>query len=211
MRVEYLAHACFLLTLSGGTRLLIDPYHPKTGYQAVDHSADYTLITHDHFDHNHLAGVRGRTVTVRGAAPRRCGGARVWGVVGDHGDGPGGTVCFAIEADGVKVVHLGDQCTALEDPNCFGEVDLLLFPSCPRAWEWIEQIRPRIAVPMHYRTPFTSRELFPGMETLEPLKAGGKVELTRESALELEPGEFGGATRVLALNHLLEGRPHYAR
>ena len=224
MQVEYLAHACFLLTLQDGTRLLVDPYEPVTGYRSVDLPADYTLISHDHFDHNYLAGVRGRTVAVRGCAPRQCGGARVSGVLGDHDhhDGAelGKTVCFIIEADGLRVLHLGDLCCPFDDPTVqnLGEIDLLLFPcggggtclDAAAAWKLLNRLRPRVAVPMHYRTPFTNRELFPEMDTLGPFSEMGKVEKTREHSLMLEPGEFG-STRVLALSHRLEGRPSYAR
>lgn len=194
---------------------MIDPYHPSTGYRPPDCAADYTLVTHDHFDHNYVAGVRGRTTVLRGAVRRQFDDLVVWGVLGDHdhSDGAelGKTTCFVIEADGLRVVHLGDLCCPFEQPE-FGQVDLLLLPvggggtclDARAAWNQIKAVKPRLAIPMHYRTPFTNRVEFPALEGLEPFLSGGKVERNRESSLTLETGEASGATRVVVLSHLCQ-------
>ena len=53
--VEYIAHACFVVTSSEGTRVVIDPYNSSRwlGYHFPDSvEADVVLVTHPHYDHD---------------------------------------------------------------------------------------------------------------------------------------------------------------
>lgn len=176
MRIEYYAHACFCLHGQSGVRVVIDPYDPSVGYPLPMRPAELTLVSHDHFDHNHVSAVTGRTTVVRGAVTRQLAGVNISGLVADHdphdGEDCGKVVCFVIELDGVRVVHLSDigrRLTA-EEAQKLGRVDILLVPcgggqtiGPDEAVATIEQLSPRWAIPMHYRTPFTNRELFPDL------------------------------------------------
>lgn len=54
MKLKYFSHASFMLTLSDGTRILIDPFlngNPTSPCSAGDIETDYILITHGHGDH----------------------------------------------------------------------------------------------------------------------------------------------------------------
>ena len=57
MKIRYLGHSCFLFD-DGKTRILTDPFS-GIGYEMPDVRADYVTVSHDHFDHNHVSGVRG--------------------------------------------------------------------------------------------------------------------------------------------------------
>ncbi|MEN2993418.1 MAG: metal-dependent hydrolase [Bacteroidia bacterium] len=56
MQVQYLGHSAFLLTTSGGEKLLLDPFITpneltKDKIRLDDIRPDYILISHAHFDH----------------------------------------------------------------------------------------------------------------------------------------------------------------
>ena len=63
MKLKWLGHSCFELTLDGGV-LVTDPYDESVGYPPLRVRADAVLSSHDHFDHNHIASVSGEDVTI---------------------------------------------------------------------------------------------------------------------------------------------------
>ena len=64
LHFEYYAHACFLLHF-GDLKVLLDPYNPEIGHKMPVRPADYVCVSHEHFDHNYVAAVSGRTTVVR--------------------------------------------------------------------------------------------------------------------------------------------------
>ena len=111
MKIEYLGHACFLLTAADGTRLVTDPYEAggfggAVAYDAVGVEADVVTVSHDHADHCHVESVRGDPQVIRDAAGGSAGAFNVSGTMTAH-DATGGSergrnIVFAIEADGVR-------------------------------------------------------------------------------------------------------------
>lgn len=179
MRLDYFAHSCFMLEHQG-YRVLFDPYDPCIGYPAPRvYSVDLVVVSHDHHDHNGVSQVSGACQVVRGVARRPFGPLTVDGEVGWHGEG-----CDAdpvsltlLEWDGRRVSHFGDLGCDLEDDQRerFKGLDLLMLPvgggytiDGKRAARLVEQLRPKVAVPMHYQTPFLDRSQFPNFQTAEP-------------------------------------------
>ncbi|MDH4220284.1 MAG: MBL fold metallo-hydrolase [Candidatus Aminicenantes bacterium] len=95
-----------------------------------------------------------------------------WTVPSYHDDqkgaveGVNGIICFDLE--GLTVVHLGDVGHVLEQKHldAIGKVDVLMIPVDERytidagtAVEIVEQLSPRIVIPMHYKTDNLKREL----------------------------------------------------
>lgn len=215
MLVEYYAHACFAFTDAAGRRLLVDPYDPSVGYKMPNRTADVTLVSHAHFDHDHVAAVTGRTMVVRGGGRREAAGIPVEGFLAPHDDQDGGVrgfvTVFRFEMDGLQVVHLSDLGGPLPDEvrEALGRPDLLLVPVGGGGWtldgagaaRLVKELRPRWAIPMHYRTPFLKRDRIPDLETAEPfLKAFGARPM-RECSARLEP-PGSEQTQILALSHM---------
>ncbi|MEW6278743.1 MAG: MBL fold metallo-hydrolase [Candidatus Eremiobacterota bacterium] len=211
MRLEYCAHACFALTDRQGRRVLLDPCPPSVGYRVPPRQAEVTLVSHDHFDHNYLEGVAGATQPVR--FPRTAAGIDFGALLLDHdreeGSRLGKVRAFHFRMDGLKVAHLGDLGRPLTEAELqeLGPVDLLMVPcgggdytlGPAEARAVVQQVRPRWAVPMHYRTPFLSRELFPQLEPVDGFLKG-KVNRLADSQVELE-GPASGETEILWLPH----------
>ena len=67
MKLKYYGHACFSLSYEGGPTLVIDPFDETVTYPPCDEICDAALLSHDHFDHNHVQTLRGDFVTIRSA------------------------------------------------------------------------------------------------------------------------------------------------
>lgn len=213
-----MAHSCFLLE-SKGYRLLFDPYDPCIGYPPPKaFNVDLVVVSHDHFDHNAVDQVPGRTTVVRGVAKRSYGPLTLSGQVGWHGEGEGcdPVSLTLLEWGGRRLAHLGDigRCLEPEQKEYFQDLDLLLLPcggdytiGGQAAAELVSQLKPKVAVPMHYRTPYLSRELFPGFETAESFLKGcssfAEIRKVRRGWVELEEiwSQNQSETVVVQLEH----------
>jgi len=167
MKIKWLGHSCFLLTAEGGASLLMDPFKADghLSYKQVSEKVDIVTVSHDHFDHNYTDALPGRPEVVKGPGERSFKGVRVKGVGVFHDDTGGkqrgGNTIFCVEIDKINVCHLGDLGHRLsgDELTILGKVDVLLVPvggvftiGVEDADALCRDIRPRIAIPMHYKT-----------------------------------------------------------
>ena len=201
MKLQWLGHSCFKVTLNDGTTLVTDPYDDTVGYPPLRVAADVVLSSHGHFDHNYFAAVTGDPEIITAPGEYLRGGARITGVPSFHDDVRGAkrgeNVIFAIEADGVKLVHLGDLGHLPETPGQIAAVegaDALLIPiggtftiATPEAVALIERFKPRAAIAMHYKNRYCGFNVT-GCEEFVRL-TGAR---TLPNAIELAPGALEG-------------------
>jgi L-ascorbate metabolism protein UlaG (beta-lactamase superfamily) len=167
VRIKWLGHACFLIETADGTRIVTDPFNEEVGYPLPAVEAEIVTVSHQHFDHNAVAVVRGRPHVVQEPGEHRLGTITIKGVSTFHdaeqGAKRGANVVFVIEADGLRICHLGDLGHLLNEEQLrrIGRVDVLLVPvggtftiDAGQAAETVAALRPRIAVPMHYKTDY---------------------------------------------------------
>lgn len=173
MKLTYFGHATFLLE-SDGTGILIDPFNEQVGYPFPSVSPAAVVVSHEHFDHNHVAVAKGSPKVIRGLRE----GGKDWAEVADRvgpvalstvrtyhdasqGAERGKNAMFVFEAEDVRLVHSGDLGHTLSDDQVkrHGRVDALLIPvggyytiGPKEADVVIGQLRPRVVIPMHYKT-----------------------------------------------------------
>lgn len=212
MLMQYLAHSSFHFTPTEGPTVLTDPYGPDIGYGSTLKEATYCLVSHDHPDHNHLASVNGRTTVVRSAGVTRGDGVTFKGILASHGprtEGPGaGTLVFTFALDGVRLCHLGDLGAPLDPLQIaeIGEVDVLFVPvggtftlDGRAAWTIVEQLRPRLVIPMHYGCAGLRRDLYP-LDGVEAFTRGRKnVTVHRDFRREITKEALPPSTQVLVM------------
>lgn len=195
-----MAHSCFLLEHES-YRLLFDPYDPKIGYPPPKiYSVDLIVVSHDHDDHNAVNQISGATQVARGVARRQFGPLVLDGEVGWHGEGceADPVALTLLEWADYRLAHFGDLGCELEahQKERFRGLDLLLLPvgggytiDGPRAAAVVKELQPKVAVPMHYQTPFLDRQQFPGFQTAEPFlqacREFCKVETIRQGHVDL--------------------------
>jgi len=169
MDIEWLGHAAFLITLENGTRVLTDPY--EAGYKdlirygPIEVEADAVTVSHEHGDHNHVAGLPGGPQVVRGPGVHTAAGVTFEGLASFHdmveGKERGPNTIFCFEAEGLRVCHMGDLGHPLDDDliAALGQVDVLLLPTGgPRATLPLDDARevrrrlsPGVTIPMHFK------------------------------------------------------------
>ncbi len=218
MKIKFLGHAAFLITTDEGTKIVTDPYEPggfggAIRYGPLTEPADVVVVSHDHGDHNFVKMVPGNPAVVKGAKSQLVRGVNFRALLTWH-DSAGGrqrgqNVVWVIEADGLRICHLGDLGHLLDADQVasLGEVDVLLIPvggtftvDARGATEVVNQIRPRIAIPMHYQTPKLGLDLA-GVEQFVSGKprvrppAGSELEVTKDTLPE--------ATEVVVLEPAL--------
>ncbi|MCC6445913.1 MAG: MBL fold metallo-hydrolase [Armatimonadetes bacterium] len=170
--LKWLGHACFLITLINGTRIVTDPFNPKIGYPSPSVLAHVATVSHEHFDHNNVGVLKGQPQVLRQAGDPGIKGVRFRWIATSH-DASGGrergkNAALVIEDHGLAICHLGDLGHVLSPAQvkAIGRVDALLIPVGgvyaigPReADRVVRQLKPKVAIPMHYKTPALALDL----------------------------------------------------
>jgi len=210
MKIKYLAHAAFLITSDAGVKIVTDPYTPGGGIKhgEIKETADIVTVSHEHSDHNNVAAVGGNPKTVRGNAEVK--GIKIRAIPAAH-DSSGGSQrgknsIFCFEVDGVSICHCGDLGHSLneEQIKAIGKVDVLMIPvggfftiDAKTAIKVGEQLKPKVIIPMHYKTEKTADFPITGVD--EFTKGKGNVTKVNGSEIELKVGALPVATQIMVL------------
>lgn len=175
MDIKWYGHAAFRLTPRAGPIVITDPYLPElVGYGAITDTADVVVISSPDDDgHCREDLVPGPHAVVDALDVARNGGrTEVEGTLftameameyeyhTEH-DVPGQNAMYRFELDGIKIAHMGDVGNRLTPAQLkfFEDVDILfaltgdaLTIKLPDLMEMIHRMRPRLVIPMHFRT-----------------------------------------------------------
>jgi L-ascorbate metabolism protein UlaG (beta-lactamase superfamily) len=209
MKIKYLAHASFLVTSGKGVKIITDPYTPGGGlkYKPITETADAVTISHEHGDHNNAAAIKGNPVVLRSDGEVK--GIRFKAITAAHdqekGKQRGSNILFCFEVDEVKVCHAGDLGHVLtaEQVKALGKVDVLMIPvggfftiDAVQAGKVIEQLKPAVVIPMHYKT---DKADFPIVGVEEFTKGKINVIFINSSEVELTAGKLPQAPQIVVL------------
>ena len=170
MIIRHIGHAEFLIETENGVRIVTDPYGEGCGYPVRRMKADAAMVSHSHHDHNATDTLESlQTVVEREGIHTISPGIRVTALKGFHDDAQGSkrgeTLLFLLEAEGLRIVHLGDlgcplnetQLTQLKKP------DILMIPvggfytiDGKTARKTAEALQARVVLPMHYKTGYNA-------------------------------------------------------
>ena len=206
MRIRWYGQSTFLI--SGERLVFIDPFGDmdvlagrglRFDYPPVEGvEADLLLVTHEHVDHNAVEVIGGSPVILRSTAGTfESPVGEVIAVASEHdevaGTERGPNTIFRFTLDGLRLSHFGDFGQAElrpEQRKAIGDLDVLLLPvgagptvGGESAAAIVRALRPRLVIPMHYRTEAVNF-LDPPEEFLAAL--GARVERLDESELEAE-------------------------
>lgn len=177
--VRYYGHSFFLVT-AAGLRIAIDPFG-EIGYPMPDVEGDVVLITHEHRDHNNAGLIRGARHVLRGLA-----------------------------AGGLRLAHMGDiGHHPLSEGllRTLGSVDVLMIPvgggpftiGGREAAVVTDQVRPRIVIPMHYRTAV--RPEWPGTDERPFLEGKPSIRQLGGHTLMVARDRLPAATQVVVMSY----------
>lgn len=206
MQIRWFGQSAFLI--SAERTVFVDPFGPMEGlaergmqfdYPAIKGvEADLLLVTHEHADHNAIDVVGGSPQIVRSTAgtfdsPL----GEVIAIASEHDDAAGTkrgpNTIFAFALNGLRLCHFGDFGQSElrpEQQRAIGSVDVLLLPvgggptvGGEPAAAIVRALKPRLVVPMHYRTDAVNF-LDPPDAFLDAL--GARVERIAENVLEAD-------------------------
>ena len=201
MKIKYYGHSCFALQYEGGPVLVTDPFDASVTYPPCDAACDAALVSHDHFDHNHTATLRGTFETIKTPGVHRVQGVQITATHSCHdpeqGALRGENLLMRIEGEGLSIAHLGDlghmpdaaQAAALAD------LDVLMLPiggtytiDTPQAEALIAQLKPRKVIAMHFKTDAYEINISTCEAFARDMKAAfmpREIEITRENIASL--------------------------
>lgn len=206
MKITWFGQACFELVPAGGGVIITDPYHPAVGYAPHTRKADIVTISHEHLDHNFLGWIEGTPVVVRGEGVRTVKGVRISGFASFHDDEGGArrgpNTVFVLEADGLRVCHLGDLGHE-PDIDLLEQIrrpDVLFIPAGgyytvdgDRAAAIAKRIGAKLTIPMHYKTG--SKET--PISTVDAFAKASGAERAGSSSIEVGKDYNGPRTVIL--------------
>ncbi len=218
MKVKWFGHAAFLITSDDGKRIVTDPYEPGCfdggiQYGEIKENADIVTVSHDHADHNWVSGLQGNPDVVKGPGEKAAKGLTFRGIPTYHDDTDGSqrgeNTIFVFQVDGVKVCHLGDLGHPLsaEQVSAIGPVDLLIIPvggfytiDASGASKVVEQLNPKIVIPMHYKTESCG---FPIAEVDSFLIDKERIRKLEASEVEVTRDTLPSEREIIVLQHAL--------
>lgn len=195
MNIIWHGQACFQIIAqpakNSQVRIIIDPYSEEIGLKLPKLEADIVLTTHSHHDHNNIKAIAGNPFLIEGPGEYEIKGIFTQGIPSWHdqeqGAKRGANTIYAIEAEAIRICHLGDFGQAelsSEQLEKIGNVDILMLPvggvytiDAESAAKVMSQIEPKITIPMHYSLPKLKVKLEPldkflkivGIKSVEPL------------------------------------------
>jgi len=166
MVITYYNASCFKVQ-SGDTVLLFDPPSKNSGFKTPRFQTDIVFISHNHENHNGHENIPSKTeeapFVITGPGEYEVKNTVIRGIKtfhdSDNGKKHGLNTAYVVNFENTRICHLGDfgeQELRPETQEALGEIDILLMPingaivGAERAVKLINQIEPKIIIPMHY-------------------------------------------------------------
>ena len=163
MDISWLGHSCVRVR-AGGTFVVMDPTSRKSGYDMGRPTAEVVTVSHDDQAHNNVRGLRGDPLLLDGPGEYEVQGVQLLGVAsglrpGAEGERPGRNVAFVLEAEDLRLAHLGGLGTRItaEQAEQLGTIDVLVIPvgggrvlDAVEAARVVRELEPRVVIPVHY-------------------------------------------------------------
>jgi L-ascorbate metabolism protein UlaG (beta-lactamase superfamily) len=224
VRVTWFGHAAFKLEGAEGS-VITDPYTPEgVGYAPIRETADVVVVSSDD-DGAHCRAdlIPGEPLVVNalevalGGGRREAGPFAVEAVAAaervDHPRGvPGQNGMYRMGIGGLTVAHMGDVGNPLTDEQVafFEGVDVLLALAgghltieLPDLMEMIHRARPRLVIPMHFRTLAYRPNDSLWIESFLRGFREDAIRFANAPAVEIGPDDMPEkGTRVLVMDYL---------
>ena len=211
MKIQLLGHACFYIELKNGIKIITDPYQPEcysgaVRYAPIDLDADIVTVSHSHPDHGFANAVKGAQVI---NTEKRCNTKDVVseGIPTYHdktkGSQRGRNIIFSITAESLKITHFGDLGTLDLEYDKLNNIDIAMIPvggmftiDHIEATKLIDTIKPKIAIPMHYKT----EKLDFNINTLDKFLYA-KADSQTLHCLDVSKETLPSETKIVVLKH----------
>lgn len=206
--IQWLGHTCFRFS-GDGLRVLVNPFRAlgcTKGYRLPKVEANLVLIGSQLFDEGAAENLPGNPQILFEPGVYQVHSRKFQGIEVDH-DRVGGrrfgkNVTWQWTQGGVKILHLGGAAApiGIEQQILMGRPDVLIVPvgGGPKAYnpqealQAIQSLRPKIAIPSHYRTQAADPaacDIAP-VEAFLELANGFPISRVGSDTLTLSPGSL---------------------
>ncbi len=174
VKIKWYGQSFVTLISSVGIRIAIDPFDNKTNRYPlpVNIPMDIVLVSNEDDDHNNTDFIAGNPIIFRsstGEGTNRGNGIIFKGTPGIKDETSTAQIgnksmIYTFSLDGVKFCHLGNlgqKSLKEKQLQQIGAVDVLILPiGDSDREELLAQIKPKIVIPIHYKTPLTVVPLY---------------------------------------------------
>lgn len=207
MEITWLGHACFRLR-SENQVVITDPFPESLGLQPDSRPATVVTVSNSHPNHSHWESVTGDPRVLSAPGEYQYAGVSVRGIMTPLAPGTPQeqrNVAYSISLDGVNICHLGDINMPITPRQVeeLSPADVLLVPlggGCTLELEEVlkvmENLAPKIVIPMHYRIPGVSVPL-QGLEGF--LRRMGTGQTEPQPRLSVTPSNLPEDLRIVLL------------
>ncbi|WP_159806518.1 MBL fold metallo-hydrolase [Litoreibacter roseus] len=225
MKIVWYGHAAFGLRPDKGPRVVTDPYTPEgVGYAPITDPADLVLISSDD-DSAHCRAdlISGSPEVVNCLKVAQSGGTQTaagveitaieaaeWDHHPDHAV-PGQNGMYRFTLDGIKFAHMGDVGNPLTEAQqtFFEDVDVLfalaggyLTLELPDLMQMIHRTRPKLVIPMHFRTLTYKPRNTKWIESFLSHFKEDDIDFAFSSEVDLTADAIPNQTRVLVMDYV---------
>ncbi|MEM8553466.1 MAG: MBL fold metallo-hydrolase [Pseudomonadota bacterium] len=224
MQITWYGHAAFGLASDDGVHVITDPYTPEgVGYAPITDTADLVMISSDddsaHCRADLIGGdpqvVNALTVAQSGGQTEALGftitaiEAAEWDHHPEH-EVPGQNGMYRWTMDGIRFAHMGDVGNPLTQAqqDFFQDVDVLfalaggyLTIELPDLMEMIHRVRPKLIIPMHFRTLTYRPRNTMWIESFLAHFKDDQIDFACNHTVSLTKGDLPETTRVLVLDY----------
>jgi len=196
MVISWYGHSCFKIQTSGSSQtagqvtIITDPFAKEVGLVPPRLQADIVTISHQHYDHNNTASVGGEPMVLNTPGEFEVKGIFIKGISSFHdaqaGQERGTNIIFTFKTEEMTLCHLGDlgqEKLTAEQLEGLNGVDVLFVPvggkytlDAAAAALAVNQIEPKIVIPMHYKLKNLKIPLGSVDDFLKEVGAGEVVE-----------------------------------
>ena len=184
VEIQWFGHSFFQITSGSGTRIITDPFG-FMGYPMPEVWPHVVTVSREHRNHNNVGLARGTPLVLRGLKA----GTSEWNDIHltvrdvliynvpvhqrgymEYKSSLKGAA-FVFEMDGMCILHAGDISEPFNEDQLqfIGHIDVLMVPiggtyaaGPQEAKQIIDQLKPKIVLPMHYWYRQSTLELFTG-------------------------------------------------
>lgn len=210
MYIKWFGHSFFQVTTDTGKSIAMDPFDYRVGYKVPNIKADIVTVSHNHFDHSKVNIINGCYKCITKEGEYDFGDVKIKGIKSSHGFMRGKNLIYVIKTEGLTICHCGDlgKILTLKQVNEIGHVDVLMLPiggatqvlDCNKAKVVLEQLKPKIAIPMHYKTD-ASNVIFALSNRVEPfLKSTNGIRLGAQE-LKIDSSTIKKYTGVVVFDY----------
>lgn len=210
MIIKWFGHSCFKID-AGGINIVTDPFDGTVGYKVPETEADIVSVSHGHFDHNYTDAIKGNYELISKVGMFYVKDINIKGIASFHdkerGRKRGSNIIYTYDIKGTKLCHLGDLGHVLDNKQVaeIGAVDVLFIPvggyytiDASEARKVVNQLKPRIIFPMHYKTPAID---FPIETEKNFVNLMGGAEYIDSNTINIEKTDTAGKPKVYILKY----------